>query len=61
MSDLESLRNVDLDLNNLLMSFGISAEDAEKIDNLIDSTIDMNIKLGGAGDDLPLHGDAGER
>lgn len=61
MADLDSLRNVDLDLNNLLMSFGVTAEDAEKIDNLIDSTIDMNIKLGGACNDLPVHGDTGER
>lgn len=61
MSDLESLKNVDLDLNNLLMSFGVTAEDAEKIDNLIDSTIQMNIKLGGAGDDLSVHGDSRER
>ena len=46
----------DLDLKNLLASFGISDEDAEKIDQMIDTTIDLH--LGEVINDLPVHGNS---
>ena len=47
----------DLDLKNILASFGISSEDAEKIDKMIDTTIDLH--MGDVINDLPVHGDSG--
>lgn len=47
----------DFDLKNLLASFGVSSEDAEQIDKMIDRTIDLH--YGVLGDDLSVHRDTG--
>lgn len=44
----------DFDLKNLLQSFGVSSEDADKIDEMIDTTIGLH--YGVLEDDLSVYG-----
>lgn len=46
----------DFDLKNLLQSFGVSSEDADKIDEMIDTTIGLH--YGVLEDDLSVYGNA---
>lgn len=50
---------MDFDFSNLLKSFGLNDEETEKVQDMIDRTIDLN--LGMKSDDIPIHGDARER
>lgn len=50
---------LDFDFSNLLKSFGLNDDETEKVQEMIDRTIDLN--LGMKADDIPVHRNARER